>query len=198
MKTKLIVILFLISNTAFSQFDLYLTAGLGTGNYFNTIERDPYSAGFEFKPTLAGSIGAELSWEKLKVVQPLVGINYVFTGANEYSKYNAYEISPVYFRFSYITLPIGFRVPIYKSFGLEATCVNSFRVASNTGFPEVPDWDIAVQPAIYFKYKNWRGTLTHYYGLKDAVGIGYLHSSDFRYFNRIFLVNIAYKVYSFK
>ncbi len=201
MKIKLIIILAFVSSNAFSQFNLYATAGLGTGNYFNTTERDPDRAGFELKPTLAGSIGAELSWEKLKVVQPLIGINYVFTGSNHYSKYNYDEIPPIYFRYSYISIPIGLRAPIYKSLGFGATCVNSFRVANKTrnfGVEHEPVWDISLQPAIYFQYQRWTGSLSYSYGLKDAVGFGYKFDWDFRFFNRIFLVNLAYKVYSFK
>jgi hypothetical protein len=197
MKIKLIIILAFVSSNAFSQFDLYLIAGLGTGNYFNTNERAPHGAGFVLKPTLAGSIGAELSWQKLKVVQPLIGINYVFTGANHYSKYNYDEIPPIYFRFSYISIPIGLRAPIYKLLGIEATCVNSFPVIKPKVFvQDEPVWDIALQPAIYFQHQRWTGKLSYYYGFKDAVGNGYQYGTDFRFFNRIFLVNIAYKVYS--
>jgi hypothetical protein len=54
MKTKLIILFFFISGAAFDQFDLYLTAGAGTGNYFNKIERDKTQAGFELKSVFAG------------------------------------------------------------------------------------------------------------------------------------------------
>ncbi|KAF0131505.1 MAG: hypothetical protein FD155_29 [Bacteroidetes bacterium] len=201
MKTKLIILFFFISSAAFGQIDLYLTAGAGTGNYFNTIERDPNKAGFELKSILAGSIGAAINWEKFTRIKPYLGINLVFTGADHHSKFNSDIIPNYYIRYSYITIPIGLRIPVYKFLGVEATCVNNFKVADNTRnmvYRDAATWDIGLQPAIYLQHKRWRGGLSYYFGFKDALGIGYLDDADFRFYNRIFLFNLSYKVHSFK
>ncbi|KAF0131507.1 MAG: hypothetical protein FD155_31 [Bacteroidetes bacterium] len=198
MKTKLIILFFFISGAAFGQFDLYLTAGAGIGNYLNKIERDKTQAGFELKSVFAGSFGADINWIRYSRINPFLGINFIFTGADQH---HLSDVFPEYhFRFQYITVPIGLRVPIFKSLGFEASCVNSFQIANKTrniDLPKTAAWDIGVQPAIYYQYKSWRGGLSYYFGFNDALGIGYLGELDFRYFNRIILFNLAYRLYSF-
>ncbi len=187
-----------VSSMTFGQFDLYLTAGAGFGNYFNEIERDKTQAGFELKSIIAGSLGAEMNWENPSRFKPFIGLNFSFTGANQELRVDT--IPGSHYRFQYLAIPIGLRIRIYKSLGFEASCVNSFQIANksrNTYLPKAATWDIAVQPAIYYQYKSWRGGLSYYFGFNDALGFGFIRESDFRHFNRIILFNIAYRLHSF-
>lgn len=195
---KLLLILLFVSGTAFGQFDLYLTGGAGLGNYFNEIERDKTQAGFELKSIFAGSLGAEMTWESPSRFKPFIGLNFSFTGADQEVRFDS--IIGSHYRFQYLSVPIGLRIRIYKSLGFEASCVNSFQIANksrNTVLPKAATWDIAVQPAIYYQYKRWRGGLSYYFGFNDALGYGYIGGSDFRHFNRIILFNFAYRLSSF-
>ncbi len=198
MKAIFTIILVALSSTVFCQFDLYLSAGTGFGNYYNKIERDNTQSGFELKPIFAGSIGADISWVRHSGISPFLGLNFTFTGADQQHLSNVFP--EYHFRFQYITVPIGLRIPIFKSLGFEASCVNSFQIANksrNIDLPKTVAWDIAVQPAIYYQYKSWRGGLSYYFGINDALGIGYLGELDFRYFNRIILFNLAYRLHTF-
>jgi hypothetical protein len=198
MKAIFTIILVALSSTVFCQFDLYLTAGAGIGNYYNKIERDNTQAGFELKSIFAGSIGADISWVRYSRISPFLGLNFTFTGADQ--QHHSDVFPEYHFRFQYITVPIGIRLPFYKTLGIEASCVNSFQIANksrNVDLPKTATWDIAVQPAIYYQHKSWKGSLSYFIGFNDALGVGYIGESDFRYYNRIILFNLAYRLYSF-
>ncbi|GEM_PF-3003067 len=200
--SKLLLILLFVSGTAFGQFDLYLTGGAGQSQHYSFDHKHQEMSGFTLNSAASLKLGASVEWSKHNFIHPFTGIQYTMLGSiNKFGE--NYHVNPgtsYSFTHNYITIPFGAGIPLYKTFGIDFSILNSFQLSNRSSeiiAVESRIWDAALQPGVYFKVRNWKASFTYYYGIRDVFGVGIKENTDLRFFNRAWHLNISYKVKTF-
>lgn len=201
MKTKLLILFMLCSIITFGQFDVNLMAGAGQSQHFSFDHKHQEMLGFSLNPVVTFKMGALVEWSKYSFIQPYTGVQFTMLGSMDKNEENA-PVNPnttYSFKHHYITIPLGFSIPVYKAFGVDLALLNSFQLsdrASEIIAAESNIWDFALQPGVYAKIGKWKGGVTYYVGLTDVFGVGELDETDLRFFNRAWHINISYNLFS--
>jgi hypothetical protein len=201
MKTKFLVFFLIVTYPVNGQQDLYFTTGIGQSKHFSYDSFRYKMIGFSLKPVVSGKFGAMFVWSKHALIQPYAGIGINLLGSLNKTE-DHYPLNPgnsYPFRQTYLSLPVGFYVPVYKSAGVEFSIVNGWNLSDRSsviiGNPRI--WDVAVQPGLYVNLQRWRLSTTYYYGVRDVFGVGIIYNTDMRHFNHAWHFNLSYKLKTF-
>jgi len=199
---KLLLILLCVSGMNYSQQDVFFTVGAGQSQHYSFDHKSQERSGFTLNPAVSLKIGAFLEWSKYSFVHPYTGIQYAMLGSLDKFGEN-YHVNPgtsYSFTHNYITIPVGFDIPVYKAFGADLSILNSFQLSNRSSeiiAAESRIWDVAIQPGVYVKILGWKAGFTYYYGLRDVFGVGIKETTDLRFFNRAWHFNVSYKLKTF-
>lgn len=195
MKKIIAIISFLLlENIAMGQPEVYIVGGCGIGNYYS--KRDPIVTPYKLSPILSYSIGVNAKIETSKKHKPIIGLHYLRTGS-DYR--NTFLTSPISFRFHYLNLPIGLDINICGGLGANASISASFPIAYDVPkFQEAkrPGMDFGLIPALFYRFNKWELNATYLLGFSDAAKIGHLGETDYRLYNRVFLLKLGYRIHS--
>ena len=186
--------LLLLVNNAIGQTDIYISGGVGIGNHCS--KRDPIVTPFKLSAIPSYSIGLKAKLERFNKFKPVIGLNYLRTGS-DYR--NTFSTSPIYFRYHYLNLPIGLDMDICGGLGAGAFISVSIPFAHEgprLQEPTRPGTDLGFSPSVYYRFKKCELNATYHFGLSDAARIGYLGDTDYRFFNRVFLMKFGYRIHS--
>lgn len=203
MKTNLLFIFLVLAHSLTGQQDVYLTVGAGQSQHYSFDHKSLERSGFTLNTVVSLKMGALVEWSKYSFVHPYTGIQYTMLGSLDKFGEN-YHVNPgtsYSFTHNYITIPIGFGIPVYKAFGADLSILNSFQLSNRSSeiiAAESRIWDVAIQPGVYVKILGWKASFTYYYGLRDVFGVGIKETTDLRFFNRAWHFNVSYKLKTFK
>lgn len=202
MKTILLLSFLIISSSLLGQYDITFVIGAGQSQHYSFDHKSQERSGFTLNPATSLKLGAFVEWSKYSIIHPYTGIQYTMLGSLDKFGEN-YHVNPgtsYSFTHHYITIPVGIGIPVYKAFGLDLAILNGFQLNNRSSeiiAAESRIWDAAIQPGVYVKIRNWKASFTYYYGIRDVFGVGIKETTDLRFFNRAWHLNIAYKVKTF-
>jgi len=202
MKAAILLIFILAISPCVGQQSFYVKAGIGQSKHFNYDYKFRNLRGTSLSPVLSGGADATLELSKLGIISPYAGLGVSFLGTmHKECHHPAFYPGKIFrFRHIYLTLPVGFSIPVYESFGVDVALINGWRLndrwSEYLGNPRI--WDVAIQPGLFHNFDNWRLGISYYYGIRDVFGIGKLSKTgDFRFYNHAIHFNFAYKVRTF-
>jgi hypothetical protein len=201
MKTTLILIFSLAILPCVGQQSLFIKVDIGQSKHFNYGLNSGSTQGFSFNPVLSGGAVATLELSNPGIIRPYLGIGVSFLGTiHKQDDHPDYPGNTFRFRHTYLALPAGVNIPLYRSFGIDIAFINGWRLNDRSsqiiGNPRI--WDVAVQPGVYVSVEQWRIGVSYYYGLRDVFGVGKIDEhSDLRLYNHAIYFNVAYKLKSF-
>lgn len=202
MKTILLITFLIISSSLTGQYDIYFAFGGGQSQHYSFDHKSQERSGFTLNPAVSLKMGAFLEWSKYSFIHPYTGIQYTMLASLDKFGEN-YHVNPgtsYSFKHNYITIPVGFDIPVYKAFGADLSFLNSFQLSNRSSeiiALESRIWDFAFQPGVYVNIHNWKASFTYYFGLRDVFGVGIIETTDLRFFNRAWHFNVSYKLKTF-